>query len=102
MARKRSSVKARKKALEKEKQWQQWQRRIVIAVIGLLALFAAVFVFARGQSDSDSQVAGGGLRTAPEVGALAPEIELTSKDGELLRLSDYRGRPVAVNFMHTW
>jgi peroxiredoxin len=36
------------------------------------------------------------------VGALAPDFELVSNKGERVKLSDYRGLPVAVNFMHTW
>jgi cytochrome oxidase Cu insertion factor (SCO1/SenC/PrrC family) len=37
-----------------------------------------------------------------EVAAVAPDFELTSVDGEGVSLSDYRGRPVAVTFMHSW
>ncbi len=106
MARKNSSVKARKKAVEKDKQWKRWERRIVGGVLGLLALIAVIFVVVQGQGGSSegagSETTVTDLRTAPEVGALAPDFELPSKDGELLKLSDYRGRPVAVTFMHTW
>ena len=48
MARKRSSVQARKKAVEKDKQWKQWERRIVGGVLGLLAILAVVYVFVQG------------------------------------------------------
>lgn len=106
MARKRSSVQARKKAVEKDKQWKQWERRILGGVLGLLVIFAAIFVVVQGQGSSsegaEGETAVTGLRTAPEVGALAPDFELPSKDGELLKLSDFRGQPVAVTFMHTW
>ena len=34
--------------------------------------------------------------------ALAPDFELENDDGEMVRLSDYRGQPVAVTFMHTY
>jgi peroxiredoxin len=43
-----------------------------------------------------------GLSTAPEVGALAPEIELQNIKGETVRLSDLRGQVVLVNFWATW
>ena len=106
MARKRLSVKARKKGVEKDKQWQRWERRIIGGVLGLLAILAVVYVFVQGQGagseGAGSQTTATDLRTAPEVGALAPDFELSNKDGELLKLSDYRGRPVAVTFMHTW
>ncbi len=40
--------------------------------------------------------------TSPEVGAFAPDFSLTSLDGEQVRLSDYRGKPVILNFWATW
>ena len=39
---------------------------------------------------------------APEVGAPAPDFTLETVDGESLRLSDLRGKVVAVNFWATW
>lgn len=36
------------------------------------------------------------------VGALAPDFELIDTEGQTVRLSDYRGKPVALTFMHTW
>lgn len=32
----------------------------------------------------------------------APDFELPSLNGQTKRLSDYRGQPVAVTFMHTY
>lgn len=37
-----------------------------------------------------------------EAAALAPDFELETNSGETVRLSDYRGQPVAVTFMHTY
>ena len=37
-----------------------------------------------------------------EVAALAPDFELETSEGDTVRLSDYRGQPVAVTFMHTY
>jgi peroxiredoxin len=39
---------------------------------------------------------------AAEVGALAPDFSLTSLAGETVRLSDFRGKPVVLNFWATW
>ena len=39
---------------------------------------------------------------APIVDALAPDFELETVDGDLIRLSDLRGEVVALNFWATW
>ena len=36
------------------------------------------------------------------VGSLAPEIQLHDLKGDTVRLSDFRGKPVLVNFWATW
>lgn len=38
----------------------------------------------------------------PEVNSPAPDFQLQSLNGEALRLSDFRGRPVMINFWATW
>ena len=45
---------------------------------------------------------GGALPEAPAVGYPAPDFTLPTLTGETVRLSDYRGRPVVVNFWATW
>ena len=42
------------------------------------------------------------LEPAPIAGHPAPEFELVSTDGEMIRLSDFRGKPVILNFWATW
>jgi cytochrome c biogenesis protein CcmG/thiol:disulfide interchange protein DsbE len=42
------------------------------------------------------------LPTAPQPGAIAPDFALTTLDGQTVRVSDLRGRPVLVNFWATW
>lgn len=42
---------------------------------------------------------GGG--TSDPVAAIAPDFELQTPAGEPVSLSDYRGSPVALTFMHT-
>lgn len=38
----------------------------------------------------------------PAIGLTAPDFELTTLDGETLRLSELRGTPVVLNFWATW
>lgn len=42
------------------------------------------------------------LEVAAEVGKLAPDFEISDFEGVRHRLSDFRGRPVYVNFWATW
>ena len=42
------------------------------------------------------------LEPAPVAGHPAPDFELISTDGETIRLSDFKGTPVIVNFWATW
>src|SRR5690625_1953509 len=37
-----------------------------------------------------------------ERGNLAPDFELETLDGETAKLSDFRGKPVLLNFWATW
>jgi peroxiredoxin len=43
-----------------------------------------------------------GVKVAPEQDSLAPDFLLESLDGSEVRLSDYRGQPVVLNFWATW
>jgi thiol-disulfide isomerase/thioredoxin len=43
-----------------------------------------------------------GFTVGLKPGDLAPDFEFSSLEGERLRLSDFRGRPVLVNFWATW
>ena len=51
-----------------------------------------------GRTEPERVVVGG----SPLYGKPAPEIDLPTIDGERVRLSDLRGRPVLVNFWATW
>lgn len=39
---------------------------------------------------------------SPLIGTVAPDFELTSLDGEVVRLSELRGQPILINFWATW
>ncbi|MGI6206788.1 MAG: TlpA family protein disulfide reductase [Anaerolineae bacterium] len=44
----------------------------------------------------------GPARVAAEVGARAPDFTVRDLEGDEVHLSDYRGRPVLLNFRTTW
>ena len=43
-----------------------------------------------------------GLAVSASVGSLAPTFEAQDLDGNLVRLSDFQGQPVILNFWATW
>ena len=47
-------------------------------------------------------LSGCGKSSVPAVGQVAPEIEGEDIDGKPLKLSDYRGKVVVLNFWGTW
>jgi peroxiredoxin len=55
------------------------------------------------QKNADIVLYLGGQAVAPvKVGQMAPDFTLQTPDGETIKLSDLRGKPVMVNFWATW
>lgn len=68
---------------------------IIVVIAGLLGW--AVYDFAiKDQAQEESPEVG------LEKGNLAPDFELETIDGETVKLSDYRGEKVMLNFWATW
>lgn len=63
---------------------------LTFACIGALALLGVGQVW--------KEVTG----SKPQVGAAAPDFELTSLQNEVLHLSDFQGQPVVLSFSATW
>ena len=95
------------------REWAGWLRSIVLPLAVLTAIVAGLFYYeARG---SGSRANGGfgtvdlpaarnvsGKAPAPAVDRQAPDFLLESLDGEALRLSDFQGQALIVNFWATW
>lgn len=71
-------------------------RRIVYLMILVLG-FAWIFI-----SADRSGASTGGKVQAPQQGFLAPDFELKTTTGEMIRLSGLRGQAVLVNLWATW
>jgi cytochrome c biogenesis protein CcmG/thiol:disulfide interchange protein DsbE len=76
------------------------RRPVVLAALGvaLVAVILAVAFVPLGRTDPARVVIGG----SPLYGKPAPPIDLPTLDGESVRLSDLRGRPVLVNIWASW
>lgn len=68
-------------------------RRAVIAGVSILAVLLALGTLQQGMRGA----IGGAL-----IGKPAPDFTLTTFDGDVVRLDDFRGRPVVINFWASW
>lgn len=83
------------------------QRERMVVIIGAVLCFTLagwliVWAGIPQRADFTGTVLESGIRVAPEIGALAPPFDLAAPDGEPVRLSDFQGRVVIVNFWATW
>lgn len=78
--------------------------RWVVGILCAVAIVAAaqVFVEAQGSAGAFTPVSFGAGGPRPVVGAPAPEFTAVDLDGISVQLSDFRGRPVWINFWATW
>ena len=71
---------------------------VIIVVIAAIAVMLIIGKHLTKRSNVTQTVNPGG----PAIGSVAPEFELTSLDGKKVRLSDFRGKAVLLNFWATW
>ena len=73
--------------------------------VGLILIFGGIwFIWDRIATGSDSITGSEVISSepAPIPGHPAPDFALKNLDGEQVRLSDFKGKPVIVNFWATW
>lgn len=92
---------------------------LIVIVVGMLGWAVYDFFSSADENENSQEQNGGAMITSPpkddtddevtksgEVGIskgdIAPDFELKNSDGETVRLSDYRGERVLVNFWATW
>ena len=69
-------------------------------MVGMIALAIGLVVTAVSRRTTSSFA--DPLVESPSPGFMAPDFELQTLDGDLIRLSELRGRPVVLNFWASW
>lgn len=78
---------------------------LVLAAVAILVLLQNRGILGTSVAQVDSIQQSGNNSSGsidPQAGKPAPEVELTSLSGEKVRLSDFKGHPVLVNYWATW
>ncbi len=75
-------------------------KRNNLVLVIVIAVVIGMIVFA-GRMHKKSAAVSGTLQ-GNAVGAMAPDFKLTTLDGKQVKLSDYRGKAVLLNFWATW
>ncbi|MDA0351056.1 MAG: TlpA disulfide reductase family protein [Chloroflexi bacterium] len=75
-----------------------------LIAVALVLVIGGLFIWREyGGTDAPSTViAAGEAALAVEVGEPVPDFQLATPDGGTLRLSDFRGQAVVLNFWATW
>jgi peroxiredoxin len=80
----------------------RWFWSIAIVVVIVLGVAWILFSHTISRISPTGGDAAAISEPAPIAGHPAPDFELATLDGEILRLSDYAGKPIVVNFWATW
>jgi len=88
----------------RRKAWWVGILLLTILILTALSLAACVGTVAEDQAsaEGDPMAAANSLPPAPTVGHPAPEFSLLTLDGDEIRLSELRGKPVIINFWASW
>lgn len=81
----------------KSKKMSAKMRSLLTILIGVTAVLVAVWAIYQDTSSSEPRRTG-----AIEAGATAPEFTAINSAGEQVKLSDYRGKVVMINFWASW
>ena len=99
---------------QRRREWSGPLRSIVLPLVVLAAIVGAIWALEQ-RDDGGGAAAGGsgiverpaglapaGIEVAAQRGKVAPDFLLPTVDGGTVRLSEFAGRPVFVNFWATW
>lgn len=80
---------------------------LVPVALLIVVLFAAVMLYENNevtgnQISQNTQSTNTAAGDVSEVSHKAPDFTVTDKDGNKVKLSDFKGKPVVINFWATW
>ena len=79
--------------------------RVIVALVAVAAIVAIDLALdpslLNGSSTASTDVLGSSS-SVPRVGQPAPDFQLPDLDGKTVKLSDFKGQPVWINFWATW
>lgn len=81
---------------------QRTPLRIALVLVIVGAIIGAAWVIGEREGFSDIGQGGINANLLPSVGEQAPELVTYDTNGQLVRLSDFRGQPVWLNFWGSW
>ena len=95
------------RALHGERRWKARRTtrsgHVLISAVAILVVGGFLLTGCGSESTATGHGAAHDHRDAPHgAGDVAPDLRLTTIDGERVALGDYLGRPVAVMFMHSY
>ena len=74
----------------------QWLSRLIIVSIAVYFVLAPCFIWAQSEFPADLGI------VEPRTIKQAPDFALKTLDGQTAKLSDFKGKPILLNFWATW
>jgi peroxiredoxin len=71
---------------------------VAVVVLGSVWILFSRTISGSGSANNDNVI----LEAAPVAGHPAPNFELQNLDGQVISLTEFRGKPVVLNFWATW
>ncbi len=79
-------------------------RRIGVSLVVVAAIVAGIVLLngAQDRPGASAAISVAGSGPAPRIGAVAPDFEAVDLNRKIVKLSDFRGKPVWINFWASW
>ncbi len=75
---------------------------LIVLIVGMFGWAVYDFAYQEGNASKNGEAPEEQAEVGLQKGNLAPDFELTTLGGETVKLSDYRGQKIMLNFWATW